>query len=214
MASADSSNFSLHDPPIPSNVRQRSASQLSVDGLGPRGLSRELSAPDRFERQSSDSLARPISRSGSRTGPTSLNIPLSTQQPSIILSAAGERVRAFSDSLNAKERADADSYGDAHQLNNKPLSPQREVEEITPVSHSQQRPKQSTSPLPMPSSEEVTLIAFVNFNSGGKTVTTPHTHYRLPHQFSPIFLCLHLLLIACCRLSLVLTWVMPGYANR
>ena len=171
LMSADSHNLSLDAARF---GRQTSGSQLSPSSaLGRTQLHRDHSAPHDLSRQASGSIVRSISHSGSRHGPTALNIPLSTQQPSVMLSAAGERVRAYSDSANAQEAADATrrSYQDSHHLvDAKPgLEPQKEVDEYTPVSSQEQRRQAATTVQPLPRAEDVCLIAFVNVNSGGKT---------------------------------------------
>ena len=172
LMSADSHTLTLDAARL---AREHSnGSQLSPSSaLGRTHLHRDVSAPD-LQRQTSNSLVRPASRSGSRTGPTALNIPLSTKHPSVLLSAAGERVRAFSDSSNAQDLAHAldTHYTDSHHLVDpgKPaLEPQKEVDEYTPVSSQEQRRQQTTAVQPLPRPEDVCLIAFVNFNSGGKT---------------------------------------------
>ena len=172
LMSADTDSITLEAARL---GRQHSHSNLSPSSaLGRTQLQRDRSAPDSLHRQTSDSIARPISRSGSRTGPTALNIPLSTQHPSILLSAAGERVRAYSDSATAQDMTDAldRPYADSAHLvrqSRPPLEAQKEVDEYTPVSSQEQRRQQSTIIHPLPRPEDICLIAFVNFNSGGKT---------------------------------------------
>ena len=172
--------------------RDQSASQLSANSIpSKRGMERERSVPDSLNRQLSVSQLR---TSRSRTGGTAANIPLSTQQASTLLSPAGERVRAYSDSQSAQEARIANSrqYTEGSPLD----AHQEQPEDVTPLSQrKQQRPQLSDmttniSPPQMGGAErrgsqvaeaeqqqgqqQVNLIAFVNFHSGGKTVT--HTH--------------------------------------
>lgn len=186
MNSADSDpSLHSHDTDSSSAPRKLSAGQRQLsNGTSADSLNRQLSS------SSNSQLQRQSSRS--RTGATILNVPLSTQQPSTLVSKAGERVRAYSDSLDRANslplnRQQSDSTNLLHAApGNSSLASHHEVHEdehsattvaavnasySSPTASAQSPQSHRSDSLPYlePGSGPVNMIAFVNFNSGGKT---------------------------------------------
>ena len=158
--------------------RKLSADQRQTStGASSDSLNRQLSSSASLQRQSSRS----------KTGATILNIPLSTQQPSTLVSAAGERVRAYSDGLERstlslnRQHSDSNNLLQVAHTGNTALSSHNETHEdehhaattaaAASYSTAQTTPSHRSDSLPYldPGMGPVNMIAFVNFNSGGKT---------------------------------------------
>ena len=147
----------------------------------------QSTSADSFNHQLYSSSALQREHSRSRTGATILNVPLSTQTPSKLISKAGERVRAYSDSLErdnlplGRQQSDSsnmlqvapgkaalsshsEAHEDAHHAATVAAVAASYSPTQTPHSH-----KRDSLPYLEPGVSPVNLIAFVNFNSGGKT---------------------------------------------
>ena len=157
--------------------RKLSAGQRQTSyGNSADSLNRQLSSSSQLSRQSSQS----------RKGATILNVPLSTQEPSKLVSKAGERVRAYSDSLergalsldrqssdstklqvapsNAALTAHSEAHEDEHHAATAAAVAASYSTAASPQSH-----RRDSLPYLDAGSSPVNMIAFVNFNSGGKT---------------------------------------------
>ena len=183
------SHSSLH--PEERNAANDSSAVPRKLSAGQRQVS--LNAADSLNRHPSSSQLRRES-SQSRKGATILNVPLSTQEPSKLVSAAGERVRAYSDGLERANLSLTRQHSDSANLlqvapGNTQLSTHHEAHQdehhaataatsataafVTTGSSSsaQSTPSHRSDSLPYldPGMGPVNMIAFVNFNSGGKT---------------------------------------------